>query len=360
MITVHWKKLFGVLSVLSVAMCALLFFALLTSSSGVEQTLTEEPITASGVSPVPYVTEAEAFQEHLRKELQTLSAEAVQMELKEAYAQDGHGAQHMAFHYFGEILYELKGSEAFPMCKDWYGYGCPHGFLLSAIDSEGYAVVPLLDDACFERYGVSMETETCQHGIGHGLLEFSGRDPHEAIKACDLVDDVFPKLGCASGVFMEYFAPIDETTGSTVDLAPAFDEKDPFNICDEFTGLSLATCLFEIQSWWQDVGKVTAIEVEALCNSVAEEEAREFCLIGYGNFKGPFVAQALPYCDKFEDEKSHALCRAGAYFSSSHHYNPIEPEKACSDLGLEYSGFCFQKGSFTCEVEKSCGVELRR
>jgi hypothetical protein len=311
----------------------------------------------TATSTIPHVTDTERFLQYLHKALASSSAETVQSELKGQYADAEGGEQHMSFHYFGEVLYKVMGTSAFPLCKDWYGFGCHHGFLLDAIDSEGYEVVPVLDESCFKSNTRVMDTETCQHGIGHGLLEFSGRDPLEAIEACGLVADVFPKLGCASGVFMEYFSPTQADKHSRVSLVPTFDESDPLDVCDEFAGIRLATCLFEIHGWWEDVVHLPPRTVEAYCNSVEDKEGREFCLIGYGNFKGPYVAQARPYCDEFVAPESHALCRAGILWAALHHNGSPDPMSACSDLEEEYRTLCFEKGRFSCEVEGNCKLE---
>jgi hypothetical protein len=294
--------------------------------------------------------------QYLEDTLAASGPEYVQSQLKTLYADAEGGEQHMSFHYFGEVLYEVLGTAALPQCKDWYGFGCYHGFLLDAVDTEGYAVVPALDEACAKNSRL-MDTETCQHGIGHGLLEFSGRDPRKAIEACDLVADVFQKLGCASGVFMEYFSPTQAEKHGRISLSPVFDEKDPLNVCDEFTGIRFATCLFEIHGWWEDEVMLSPRTVEALCNKVEDTEAREFCLIGYGNFKGPYVAKAQPFCDEFVVPESHALCRAGIYWAALHHNDSPDPQSACSDLEDGYREMCFEKGVFTCEVEKNCGLK---
>lgn len=305
---------------------------------------------------IPYVTDTEHFNAYLEHAITTSGAQAAQEEIFDLYADAPYGEQHMAFHYLGEVLYEVMGTEAFPSCRDWYGFGCYHGFLLGAISTEGYEVVPSLDAACFKQHGHTMETETCQHGIGHGLLEFSGRDPLEAVAACDLVNDVYGKLGCASGVFMEYFAPTQSDVRSRVVLVPEFDTDDPLDVCNDLTGIRQATCLFEIHSWWADYIHLPPVAIESLCNSVENEEAREFCLIGYGNFKGPFVAKALPFCDEFIDAESNALCRAGVLWASEHHTGSPNPTSACTELDGEYEALCFEKGRFTCEVEGRCKV----
>lgn len=338
------------LLIISIFVISLVAIALLLRSNANQQDLAQ--ITVS-TPTVPYVTETEQFLEYLRTSLLAIGPEALQEKLRTMYADELYGEQHTAFHYFGEILHKGMGAEALALCKDWYGFGCYHGFLLDAIDTEGYEVVPFLDRACKEKHGNTMETETCQHGIGHGLLEFTGRNPEEAIRACDMVADVYPKLGCASGVFMEYFSPTQSNKYSRISLLPEYDENKPFNFCAELTGIRLATCLFEIQSWWEQMG-VTPMEVESLCNTVADEEVREFCLIGYGNFKGPIVEEALPYCDQFAVPENRMLCRAGVYWASSHHYQALDAQRACSELESEYRELCFKKGRFTCEIEKNC------
>lgn len=341
--------LFSVAGILSVLIVAVIFLVVKT-----EDVPAKVSLAMAASSTIPYVTDTEGFIAYLRSALKESGAESIQSRLKTLYADSPVGEQHMSFHYLGEVLYEQSGAAALPLCEDWYGFGCYHGFLLVAIDREGYEVVPFLDKACLQRHGNTIESETCQHGIGHGLLEFSGRDPLKALEACNLVADVYPKLGCASGVFMEYFAPTQSDVRSKVSLLPVYDEHNPLNVCSSLAGRRQATCLFEIQSWWEDVGDLSPRTVEALCNSVEDTEAREFCLIGYGNLKGPYVAPALPYCDEFVVPESHALCRAGILWAAEHQEGSSEPESACSNLGDEYRSMCFEKGRFMCELEGGC------
>jgi len=344
---------------IAIICCALLAAATILFFNGAESSQPSQAMVsgAKASSTVPYVTETEEFMAYLRETLPEIGSEALQVRLLELYEKDGPGEQHMAFHYFGEVLYEEEGANGLPLCENWYGFGCFHGFLLSAIDVEGYQVVPLLDEACVSANKSTMDIETCHHGIGHGLVEFSGRDADEAVEVCDMVHHVFEKLGCASGVFMEYFSPTQSEKRILVD-APPFDKKNPYNVCDTYTGVRKATCLFEIHPWWQNVAKFDPQTVEQMCNAVEEEEAREFCLIGYGNSKGPIVDNALPYCDQFVDPESHALCRAGIFWSAEHFNDEKDPMKACRDLPNEYRQFCVQKGRFTCHLENSCNREV--
>ena len=348
-----------ILIIAGIILCLALVFFIVGSFSlqKTEEAQQEVSLALMSSTTIPYVTDTQNFNAYLEHAITRLGAESVQSQIFDLYADAPYGEQHMAFHYLGEVLYEVEGSGALPSCEDWYGFGCYHGFLLGAISAEGYEVVPSLDAACFNEHGHTMETETCQHGIGHGLLEFSGRDPLEAVAACDLVDDVYNKLGCASGVFMEYFAPTKYDVRSRVVLVPEFNEDDPLDVCDELSGIRQATCLFEIHSWWADYIHLSPATIESLCNSVENEEAREFCLIGYGNFKGPFVAKALPFCDEFIDPESNALCRAGVLWASEHHTGSPNPTTACTQLDDEYEALCFAKGRFTCEVEGRCRVE---
>lgn len=351
---IYWL-LFAAIGIL-VAAIAVVSLEIITSYNTQQQ---QKPTLAmSASSTIPHVTDTEAFNKYLHTALEEKEPKAVQELLLELYADAEGGEQHMAFHYFGEKLYEVKGVDGLPLCEQWYGFGCYHGFLLDAVDTQGYEVVPFLDEACYQM-GRTMDTETCQHGIGHGLLEFSGRNPLKAVAACDLVDDVYSKLGCASGVFMEYFAPTMSNQRTLQSQMPPYDEKNPLDVCSELTGIVQATCLFEIHSWWEDGVHLPPTTVEALCNSVADQEAREFCLIGYGNFKGPYVSNAAPFCDEFVVPESRTLCRAGILWAAEHHNDSPNPTAACTDLEEGYRDMCFEKGRFTCEVERNCNMRGR-
>jgi hypothetical protein len=307
---------------------------------------------------VPDVTQTEQYLDYLRVGIAKKGPKEVQQHIKNLYDNASYGEQHMSLHYFGEILFELKGVSGLPECTDWYGFGCYHGFLLQAIETEGYDIVKYLDESCIQAHGYSMETETCQHGIGHGLLEFSGRRPLEALKKCDDVADVFPKLGCASGIFMEYFGPTESKNRSIAAMVPEYESGTPFDVCSELQGIRQATCVFEIHTWWVEVAKLNPREVEHLCGTLKDAEVMEFCLIGYGNFKGPDPEIALPFCDEFVELKNKVLCRSGVLWAAEHHRSIKDPARACMGLQPKDRNICFTKGRFTCVVEGNCLAEV--
>lgn len=224
--------------------------------------------------------------------------------------------QHFSAHVFGSVLAEHDGVEGITSCDSSFGFGCYHGFFSKIISEGGETYIKKLDDACVKVYGPF--GTGCQHGIGHGILEYVGYERvQDALRLCGDTTQRVPLLGCTSGVFMEYFTPLVQTGELLSQGQRAFDEARPQAPCDVVTAPFKESCFFELGHSYYTRFAADQKRLTQLCESVPAPY-RSYCYLGLGDLAGPSshyrVEQAIAFCDAFSGV-GRVACRAGVAWS---------------------------------------------
>jgi hypothetical protein len=292
------------------------------------------------------------FKRYWSQELTARGPQEAFARVQKEFAHADPNEQHYAVHIMGELLFEERGLDGLRECTDVYGYGCYHGFFTAAIGALGEPVVNKLDGVCLS-LGKGLRTESCQHGVGHGILEYLGPQRLTmALQWCaEKVADVFPALGCKSGVFMEYFNPqLDPGR------APIFNTDEPLNVCGDLPIEEERTCVYELSVLWRRAALPPA-QVDGICTTLPTASVRESCYIGYGNFIAPefdfSIEKAGALCDQMSPRGA-ALCRAGIYWSLSQEAQPERAPLSCEPLAADLRALCIEKGHFACTLDQSC------
>ena len=227
--------------------------------------------------------------------------------------------KHDLAHLLGKALYKSQGNQAVSVCDADMSFGCYHGLFIEAINTEGIGVIKTLDQACANA-GKNLYTG-CQHGIGHGLVEYFGHkvaDIPKALEQCKIIQKNL-LLGCSSGVFMEYFFP----TSLSEDQKeyPEVNADNPFKICKSLDPAFVNSCIYELPRLWRktekDINKFTA---RCLGLNNATHQKSCFRGLGYatGNSLNPNPGFSLSICKKMPDEQKKLYCLSGAtWFYSS-------------------------------------------
>ncbi len=257
--------------------------------------------------------------------------------------------QHFSAHLMGEVLYASRGVESIAICDSQFGFGCYHGLFGRAIAEGGTELISDLDDSCvraFSTFGTG-----CQHGIGHGILEYTGhQNINRALTLCGDTTQVVPLLGCTSGVFMEYNTPL---AGSPENLAPQtrfFDASRPYEPCDEVGAAFQDSCYYELGQWFIDTVSDRKEDIVAFCGGL-QGEARTHCYLGIGSSVAITVeyepGQAVAFCDAFESDGA-LMCRAGAswMFYANPQYRK-DSERLCAYEDAERRALCTARADFT-------------
>lgn len=259
--------------------------------------------------------------------------------------------KHFAAHEFGEALYETEGIEGIGVCDSSFGFGCFHSFFGRAIAEGGLSAAQELDAACIHLFGIG--GQGCQHGIGHGLVEYLGhkRIP-EALAVCASLEWEYELFGCPSGVFMEYNFPtlIDEQ-GARPGVRALRAGENYFSPCDEVAPRFRKQCLLSQVEWWQRGVRLDYQEMAHLCSSLEDAEDNKICFLGIGNSAAPALLfqkdQVRGACRQMPSEVTTTQCLSGAAWAFWDEGTfRDQADLLCADLGpLEEQ--CKQDADFT-------------
>ena len=199
------------------------------------------------------------------------------------------------------------------MCDNTFAFGCYHSFFLKALSEQGAEIILEMDKACIEKYGVG--GVGCQHGIGHGLLEYMGPDRVvEALNACATLAWKNRLFGCQGGVFMEYTLPIIFDAENSVSTVKDINEDRPYDICPELPEKFRQACYYSLGQWWNQF--FSYAKIGQLCHDVTNDKEREACYLGTGSVIAPGsnfdVAESIAKCKEMPDFEGELTCRAGA------------------------------------------------
>lgn len=250
--------------------------------------------------------------------IEQVGGEQAYAEFKDKYSRQNFGIQHYAAHVFGPLLYKYEGINGVATCDQTFAFGCYHSFFTKAIGEVGLKIVPELDKACLNKFG-PLGTG-CQHGIGHGLLEYFGHDKLvDALQACLLTIQKNPLFGCTSGVFMEYNVPIIIDSTQTYTQFRELNPADPNLPCDNIPNQFRKSCYYEIGQWWDKVFHSDYQKLGQLCLAIPDQDLRDNCYLGVGNVSAPTsnydVASTIDKCKQMPDYLARVTCRSGASWS---------------------------------------------
>lgn len=219
--------------------------------------------------------------------------------------------KHKIAHLFGKALYKAKKDSGISVCDTNLSYGCYHGLLIEAINTEGESAVSRLDHYC-QTAGNEVYT-ACQHGIGHGLVEYLGRNRiSEALKNCEKIQKTL-LTGCSSGVFMEYFQPsaMNKDTSSLVAINPT----DPFKICNSVQSIFVNSCIYELPRLWRRT-EPNLLLLANRCITLQDPTQQKSCFRGIGYITGdtanPNPEHSIYVCNKTPNDQTKLYCLSGA------------------------------------------------
>lgn len=281
-----------------------------------------------------------------------------------AVATFGMDDQHAYAHQFGHALYAIEGERGIGACDAYYGLGCFHQFLGDAIGDMGQDAIPRLYAKCGEIVG---SVNSCQHGLGHGIVAGTGytdADLRTALSLCDGVTKEKSYSGCYGGVFMEYSMRTIASAEQTMS-ARSTDDLGLYGPCVSLEGETRKICMFWLPQWWYFSALPNTGEAIDSRNDVYEKlgelcavsPEKQACFEGIG-YITPAVFAFDPLlgrvaCDHVGPENNGSTyCRAMA--GLIYHLTTGESDKApvmCEGLNGKQVGICtaYQKheGNFS-------------
>lgn len=320
----------------------LLFLATSKPLSRSNNQIIQTPPTVSGTGNI----DIRAVRSKWSAEIDKLGPDKAYQEFKQAYRQDNPGIQHNAAHIFGNLLYEKIGYKGIVVCDSSFAFGCYHSFFSSAISDKGIGILKTLDQECIKKYGPGQLA--CQHGIGHGLLEYYTTNKlADALKGCAGLSWKGPLFGCQDGVFMEYnFPTIINGQNASTTIRPA-DMNHLYAPCPTIDSAFRQACYYGLGQWWLRILNNNYTLIGKLCDAVSSTKEKEACFMGVGNVIPPSVNyqvdESKKNCAKMPNTLGQMYCLAAAsssFYASEANRN-LGP-KLCEGLTTEIKTTCIQ------------------
>lgn len=281
------------------------------------------------------------FEKYLDEKIKEVGAEKTYILLQKAVADKSAGTQHLIAHVFGDVLYRNLGIKGMSVCDDKYLFGCYHGIFIEALNDYGLPILDKLNIECLKNKDT---VNACQHGLGHGIINYLGpKKIVDSLKICSKIQkDNF--TGCLQGVFMEYDYPSHIYEDKTELTLRKEDKNNIFHPCPSLPNYYQKYCYFAHTYWLIEVFNNDYQHLGNLCNSIVNEENKNYCLLGLGrqiakktNFD---LDKILEICQKISPSW---LCNAGAstIFQS-------ETKRLCGNFTKEQNKQCLiYSGSIT-------------
>jgi len=144
---------------------------------------------------------------------------------------------HLIGHEVGDILYEQKGLEGMEYCTHDLRNACAHSVVIGALLDKGEAIFETVNEICHQAPGGTGAYSLCFHGLGHGVLAYSGYEVPEAIKLCSKVKNEShfreEEIQCIGGVVMEMNIGAHDPATWEAKKEIYLTKDKPLRICEE-------------------------------------------------------------------------------------------------------------------------------
>jgi hypothetical protein len=270
---------------------------------------------------------------------------------KDIYKDESTSEKHNLAHFFGLALYNAEGMLGLSVCDFDYSYGCFHEFIGQAIIHEGIGVIKEIDQFCKEEFN-------CQHGIGHGLLAYSGYDERglsSSLDLCNTLGSVDVQDGCFGGIFMEYNV---RTMLENESVREKKSNESVDAVCNLVPQYAKEACYFWLPQWIMAEGPEVldknADSAREACGQVSNFEYRKICYKGLGYEIRVYTDNwelAKKLCETLTKDTADAYevhCKTGAansFFIAD--LNPNQTKGICIGLQAEELNFCSYYASYS-------------
>lgn len=297
-------------------------------------------------------TDISGKRSYWEEKIRTMGAQKAYDLFKKKNNQNHPGVQHYVAHVFGEALYNIEGSGGIAVCDSTFSYGCFHSFFSEAIADEADELMKIAQDfneECIKKYGPL--GLGCQHGIGHGIMQYLGPSRlDEALEVC-LKIQTLAYRGCSMGVFMEHFLATIIEGEKVFTIKRDLDKNNPFYPCEEIKQQFKKSCYFQLGQWLVRVPGLGVQSKGKLCHAIKNREHKQSCFLGLGLMIAAITEfdkdLGLGKCKEMPDIDGQIFCVAG--LSSGFYVNnkAAQFQDICSTLSDDKKQICTDKADIT-------------
>jgi hypothetical protein len=335
-----------------VLIISIIFFEIAWISGAVNinlPTLKTQPENVSDLSKQDIVKDSGGWS----KEIDKVGVEEAYEEFKTIFKTRSEKEAHLALHVFSGLIYEEAGPAGIYVCDDSFSYACFHGFFTAAIAKDGKDVFDKLKQVCDD---VNLRQAGCQHGLGHGLMEYYGENKlTQALDLCTKLSWRGKIFGCPSGVFMEFNFPILVKQGEVILSTRKFDPDNPYYPCSTVDSKFQASCYYELGQYLREVYMRDYGKIGEACAAVKDLTLKKYCFLGVGWYAPPGfnydTIKIVDACGKMPSKDDEFLCKLGAVqqMSEDHDGSKLKISEICKSLEGESLTLCLSGNFYNLE-----------
>jgi len=181
---------------------------------------------------------------------------------------------------------------------------------------------------------------SCLHGLGHAAMSLANYELFDSLEVCNLLEDVWERQSCYSGVFME-----NTFTVIRYNNMKYLNPKNPHFPCDEVENKYKSSCYIVQSSYMLEVSNYDYSEVFEIC-SEADDPYDEICYQSLGrdivDETQSNVKRVKKLCLKGTGFKQESNCVIGAVQSLNNQFRDREnTEEFCNSLPEILTKICF-------------------
>ncbi len=114
---------------------------------------------------------------------------------------------HLLGHDVGEVLYKQQGIEGIKYCTEDFRNACSHAIVINMFYKKADKAIPQITEVCHRAPGGPGAYTMCFHGLGHGILAYTGYDFPKTVELCQKTKtkDYYGRefAECVGGAVME-------------------------------------------------------------------------------------------------------------------------------------------------------------
>ena len=330
-------KLKGTLYVVTSLACLLLVSIWLWKPSTPPEKVVVSPAGVAELSPEEYIGFASYFVDLADR----TDPRTALTELRERTVTDERLLRscHPLVHELGRAAYARYSD--FAEAMQYRDEICNSGYLHGVIEAHFSAsedIFTALEDVCAPYPLGKYLSWECYHGVGHGLMYYSGNDLPRSLELCDAYEDAFARMSCRNGVFMENF-----NVDGTFHTSEYITVEKPIDSCRDQRWRHKGGCYLYLPSYYLALHKNAYADALSWCRG-AEFLFRGACAEGVGtqamkeNLMRPEVVEAICAEGKSSQTDSCITGMVGLYIN---HYGALQPAEAlCERLSTKNSRTC--------------------
>ncbi len=253
---------------------------------------------------------------------------------------------HLLGHVIGDMLYKQQGIAGINVCTQDFRNACSHSVVIGILNDHGEGVLPEIAATCKEAPGGKGAYTMCFHGLGHGVLAYTGYNLERAVQMCKRTGTPEYQereyIECVGGTIMEMIAGVHDPLAWQEQVGNYFKDNDPLYPCSApfMPGEVRPICYAQLTPHLYTAAGIDLASIDtskyekafSFCNALPQgSQERESCYGGFGkefivsarerdvrdigSMEAPALAHVREWCTYANDADGEKACNGSALAS---------------------------------------------